>query len=214
MKSYNMMVKEAAVQYGLEEASISELLALVIGKNAQPDVCQEIAGIPTQRLLEMSEADFLSYEGIGKVAAERLRAMLQLTRKLGSRSLDRKTIVRSQEDAAEIFRYLNQYSQEHFTVAYLSAKQGVIAREEVFVGDLNSCIVHPREVYKKAITHSAAHVICAHNHPSGDATPSREDIEMTRRLIEVGKMIGIELLDHIIIGDGEKYTSMKELGYL
>ncbi len=86
-------------------------------------------------------------------------------------------------------------------------------KKTVFIGSLNASIVHPREVYKEAIKRSAASIICIHNHPSGDPTPSREDIEVTRRLVECGRLVGIELLDHLIIGD-KTYVSLKEKGYV
>jgi DNA repair protein RadC len=86
-------------------------------------------------------------------------------------------------------------------------------KQTVFIGSLNASIVHPREVFKEALRRSAASLICVHNHPSGDPTPSREDIEVTRRLVECGQMLGIEVLDHLIIGE-KKYVSLKEKGYL
>nr|WP_017726789.1 DNA repair protein RadC [Halalkalibacterium ligniniphilum] len=100
-----------------------------------------------------------------------------------------------------------------FTCLYLNTKNQVLHRQTIFVGSLNASIVHPREVFKEAFRRSAASLICLHNHPSGDPSPSREDIEVTKRLCEAGKIIGIELLDHVIIGD-RKYISLKEKGYL
>jgi DNA repair protein RadC len=104
-------------------------------------------------------------------------------------------------------------TQEHFVSVYLNTKNQVIHKKTVFIGSLNASIVHPREVYKEALKRSAASIICIHNHPSGDPTPSREDIEVTKRLAECGKIIGIELLDHLIIGE-QKYVSLKEKGYV
>ncbi|AXY38631.1 DNA repair protein RadC [Bacillus velezensis] len=100
-----------------------------------------------------------------------------------------------------------------FSCLYLNTKNQVIHKRTVFIGSLNSSIVHPREVFKEAFKRSAASFICVHNHPSGDPTPSREDIEVTRRLYECGNLIGIELLDHLVIGD-KKFVSLKEKGYL
>ncbi|KIN37952.1 hypothetical protein B4071_2788 [Bacillus subtilis] len=100
-----------------------------------------------------------------------------------------------------------------FICLYLNTKNQVIHKRTVFIGSLNSSIVHPREVFKEAFKRSAASFICVHNHPSGDPTPSREDIEVTRRLFECGNLIGIELLDHLVIGD-KKFVSLKEKGYL
>lgn len=96
---------------------------------------------------------------------------------------------------------------------YLNTKNQVLHRQTIFIGSLNASIVHPREVFKEAFRRSAASIICIHNHPSGDPAPSREDIEVTKRLVECGKIIGIDILDHLIIGD-KKYVSLKEKGYL
>lgn len=100
-----------------------------------------------------------------------------------------------------------------FICLYLNTKNQVIHRQTIFIGSLNTSIVHPREVFKEAFRRAAASIICLHNHPSGDPTPSREDIEVTKRLVECGQIIGIEVLDHIIIGD-HKFVSLKEKGHI
>ena len=110
----------------------------------------------------------------------------------------------------EDLRYLQH---EQFRILLLNTKNVIIACEEVSRGSLNSSIVHPREVFNRAIKRSAAAIILIHNHPSGDPTPSQEDINITRRLVEVGRLVGIEVLDHLIIGDGV-FTSLKEKGYV
>ena len=102
---------------------------------------------------------------------------------------------------------------ENFICLYLNTKNQVIHRQTIFIGSLNTSIVHPREVFKEAFRRAAASIICLHNHPSGDPTPSREDIEVTKRLVECGRIIGIEVLDHIIIGD-HKFVSLKEKGHI
>src|SRR5699024_7372546 len=104
-------------------------------------------------------------------------------------------------------------NQEHLVALFLNTKNQILHRQTIFIGSLNASIVHPREIFREAVKRSAASIICAHNHPSGDHTPSQEDIHVTRRLVEVGKMIGIEVLDHLIIGD-RKFISLKEKGYL
>jgi DNA repair protein RadC len=104
-------------------------------------------------------------------------------------------------------------SQEHFVCLYLNTKNQVLHKQTIFIGSLNASIVHPREVFREALKRSAASIICLHNHPSGDPAPSREDIEVTKRLVECGKMIGIDVLDHLIIGEN-KFVSLKEKGYL
>lgn len=104
--------------------------------------------------------------------------------------------------------------RETFVALYLNTKNRVIKKEVVSFGSLNANVVHPREVYKEAILNSAASVIVSHNHPSGDPTPSREDLEITEKLYQAGNIIGINLLDHVIIGEGGYFYSMKERGHL
>ena len=106
---------------------------------------------------------------------------------------------------------VEEEAQEVFGVLILNTKHKIVAVHEVSRGTLNTSTVHPREVFKPAVLHNAAAIICFHNHPSGDTEPSKDDIEATKRLIEAGKIMGIEILDHIIVGD-DRYVSLKERG--
>ncbi|MDW7726869.1 MAG: DNA repair protein RadC [Candidatus Methanoperedens sp.] len=108
---------------------------------------------------------------------------------------------------------IQDFQKEHFIALYLNTRNRVVKKEVISIGTLNANVVHPREVFRTAISVSAAHIIVAHNHPSGDPTPSKEDITITKKLVEAGKIIGIEVLDHVIIGD-ERYHSMKEAGVI
>lgn len=110
----------------------------------------------------------------------------------------------------EDLRYLQK---EHFVCLFLNTKNHVLAQETLSIGSLNASIVHPREIFRAAIKRSSASIICAHNHPSGDPTPSPEDIQITERLVQAGELIGIEVLDHVIIGD-KHYISLKEQGLM
>lgn len=123
-----------------------------------------------------------------------------------------RTTIRSPQDAFVFLEDMRFLKQEHFVCLCLNTKNQVLHRETVFVGSLNSSIVHPREVFQLALKKTSASILVAHNHPSGDPSPSREDIEVTRRLLDVGKIMGIDLLDHLIIGDG-KFYSLKEKGH-
>jgi DNA repair protein RadC len=118
----------------------------------------------------------------------------------------------SPQQIHETFSFLRNETKEYFLALHLDGKNRVVALEIVSIGSLNQSIVHPREVYKTALLSSAAAIILVHNHPTGDPTPSREDIEITRRLKEAGELIGIKVLDHIIIG--ERYMSFTEGGLL
>ena len=108
---------------------------------------------------------------------------------------------------------VQEEAQEVFGILILNTKHKIVAVHEISRGTLNASMVHPREVFKPAVLHNAAAVICFHNHPSGEPKPSKEDIETTNRLVEAGKIMGIEVLDHIIVGD-DKYTSLKEMGVI
>ncbi len=108
---------------------------------------------------------------------------------------------------------VEEEAQEVFGILILNTKNKIVAVHEISRGTLNSSMVHPREVFKPAVLHNAASIICFHNHPSGDTEPSRNDIETTKRLVEAGKIMGIEVFDHIIVGD-EEYVSLKERGVI
>lgn len=122
--------------------------------------------------------------------------------------------VRSPEDGYKLLKmFLADKDREHFIVVALDTKNQPVSINVCHIGSLNSSIVHPREVMKTAILSNASSIICGHNHPSGKVEPSREDIEITKRLVEAGKIIGIDVLDHIIVGD-ETFTSLKEKGHM
>ena len=150
----------------------------------------------------------------GLARANALKASLELGRRLFTVQPEQLPSIRSPQDVANLLmnemRYLDR---EHFRVLLLNAKNRVLSIETVSVGTLNSSAVHPRELFKPAIRNSAAAVILVHNHPSGDPTPSRQDITVTERLKEVGEILGIEVLDHVIVGDGV-FISFKEKGLL
>lgn len=119
--------------------------------------------------------------------------------------------IKSSDDVNKIIQsYLNGADREHFVIVLLNCKNGIIGINTVSVGDLSSSIVHPREVFKPAIVAGAASIILAHNHPSGDPTPSSNDLRVTDQLKEAGDLLGIEVLDHIVIGDG-RYVSLKAM---
>jgi DNA repair protein RadC len=124
-----------------------------------------------------------------------------------------KKAIKSPSDVVSMFKsYLDGADREHFCIAMLDRKGSLLGLNTVSIGSLSSLIVHPREVFKPAIIIGASSIILCHNHPSGDTAPSREDIDVTRKLVKGGKILNIEILDHVIVGDG--YCSMKERGIL
>ncbi|CAH0132506.1 DNA integrity scanning protein DisA [Peribacillus sp. Bi96] len=212
--------RERFLQDGPQSLSNQELLALLLRTGSKEESVLQLSGrlinsFKGLRLLKEASVEELTViKGIGEAKAIHILASVELGRRINKLNDQDRYVIRSPEDGAnycmEEMRFL---SQEHFVCLYLNTKNQVLQKTTVFIGSLNASIVHPREVFKEAFKRSAASIICLHNHPSGDPSPSREDIEVTKRLVECGKIIGIEVLDHIIIGE-HKYISLKEKGYL
>ncbi|WP_283248429.1 DNA repair protein RadC [Bacillus sp. FJAT-49711] len=212
--------RERLINNGAESLSNHELLAILLRTGTKSESVIQLANRLLSQfdgLMWLKDAaleELTNLKGIGEAKAVQIAAAVELGRRISNLAYDERYVIRSPEDGANYcmndMRFL---SQEHFVCLYLNTKNQVIHRQTIFIGSLNASIVHPREVFKEAIRRSAASIICLHNHPSGDPAPSREDIEVTKRLVECGKMVGIELLDHLIIGD-KKYVSMKEKGYM
>jgi DNA repair protein RadC len=211
--------RERLIKYGPSVLSNAELMAIIIGTGNR----DESAIMLSQRLL--SEGNGLKYlldtgverlseiKGIGLAKAAKIKAAIELGRRLALAGYSDGYIIKKPDDVISLLmdemRYLNK---EYFKVVMLNVKNKVIAVDTVSIGSLNTSIVHPREVFKAAIERSASSIIMVHNHPSGDPTPSREDIEVSDRIFKSGNLLGIKVLDHIIIGDGIG-ISLKEKGY-
>ena len=152
--------------------------------------------------------------GIGPAKTAQIKAAIELGKRLATTNRWERPVIKSPIDVfhrlGEEMRYLDR---ENFNVVMLNTKNHVLGVEVISVGSLNASLVHPRELFKRAILKSAAGVILVHNHPSGDPQPSEEDKLVTCRMVEAGKIIGIEVLDHIIIGDG-RFASLREQGFM
>lgn len=200
-----------------ELTTIKSLLGDAIAEKPGSYIVDEIfERFPTvQELMNITEYELLSIKGIGKVRAKQVIATLQLARRLSRPAATTPQIIRRPQDAADLLmpemRYLQQ---EHFTALFLSTKNTLIGQPETLsIGSLNAAIVTPHMVFRAAVKRSAASVICMHNHPSGNPQASPEDIQLTKRLMEAGNIMGVSVLDHIIIGDGT-FTSLKESGLM
>ncbi|TDX49015.1 RadC family protein [Orenia marismortui] len=206
--------REKLVKYGSEKLSNAELLALILRTGFQNKTALDLAnnlliaceGINC--LAEYSVEELQGIKGIGVAKATQLKAVAELSKRLVNSKVNLIKVT-SPHDVADILIPKLGYShQEKFLVVVLDTKNQIIGLKEISKGSLNSSIVHPREVFRYAIKKSSASIILAHNHPSGDLTPSLEDINLSKRLCEVGKIVGIDVLDHLIIGKNE-YTSLK-----
>ena len=210
---------EKCLSHGIYSLANRELLALLINSGTRDksamEVAEEIlakdkAGISFLR--EASVEELMSINGIGRAKATRIVAAVELGKRLASKSVCNGTYVQGDEDVASLFMEKLRYQKkEYFETLLLNSKGAVISIETISVGELNSTIVHPREVFNSAVKRSAAAVILIHNHPSGDPTPSEEDFLTTSRLVECGKLLGIRVVDHLVIGDGN-YVSMRAIG--
>lgn len=212
--------REKLIKYGAERLTDAELLALIIrvgndrrtAVELSQDLINKFGGLKALNYLSINELKEL--KGIGDTKAAQIKAVVELGKRLASLEREERDLIRTPGDVVQLLmpelRYL---TQEVFKVVLLDIKNQVIAIPLISKGGLSSSIVHPREVFKEAIKRSAAAMILAHNHPSGIPEPSREDISITKRLLAAGEIMGIDVLDHVIIGDGI-YYSMREEGMI
>lgn len=209
---------ERMLRFGAKALSSSELVALVLGPGgpvpALVTAIRLLADHGSLAALATARAQTLCFQfGLGPMRVARLLAACELglrcarpARKLGLQ-------VRCPDDLAPLLRdEFRGCDREHFLALHLNARHRLVGVETVSVGSLSASLVHPREVFKPAVASGVAAVIAAHNHPSGSARPSADDVELTARLARCGQLLGIELLDHLIVGDGE-IVSLREYGW-
>ena len=201
-------------QYGSNGLSTTELLSLLLGTAEAPGLAQDLLDHfdSLHGLARASQAQLMRIHGIGEAQAARFMAVLELSRRLQSPSAEDLPSVSSPADAANLLMpRMKDLLQEELHVILLNTRNRVLATQAIYRGSLNTSIVRINEVFRPAIEASAAAIIVAHNHPSGDVSPSPEDISVTRQLVEAGKLLDIEVLDHLIIGNG-RFASLKEGG--
>lgn len=204
------LIKERALSYGVNVLTNKELLALLTSKKNKEQIDNLIKN-------EIDIIDFLnnnSTELLTNIFGKNALIIKSIVELYHRRNNKEGYKISQPRDVADlVMEELRYLKKEVLMVAYLNTKNVVISKEIVSMGSLNSSIVHPREVFTNAVKNSSASVVIIHNHPSGNAEPSSEDINCTKRLKESGKILGIELLDHIIIGNGN-YVSLKEKGFI
>lgn len=209
--------REKLFKFGVNTLSNSELLAIIIRtgnrENTAIEIAQQLLSIDKRGLAYLTELSFeelTSIKGIGKCKAAQIISTLELSKRISASKGESKMKITSPKDVTNILMEEMRYlKKEYFKIILLDTKNQIISINDISVGSLNSSIVHPREVFNVAIKRSSASIILVHNHPSGDPAPSKEDINVTKRLNQCGDIIGIKVLDHIIIGDGN-YISLKE----
>lgn len=208
--------REKLEKYGPDKLSDAELLAIVLrtgtkGLNVIELSKKILKEFPQEKLIEANVKDLKKVFGLGSTKACEIVAVLEI----GRRFLKEKksTLILSPKDVWESLKDIRDSKKEHFIIFYLDARNQVIQRETVSVGTVNANLVHPREVFEPAIKHLATQIIVAHNHPAENTSPSDEDLSTTKRLIEAGKLLGVELIDHVIVAS-KSYFSLKEGGFI
>lgn len=205
---------------GAQAMGNSELLAILLRTGSHEESALRLA----EQLLarqgglagfgNATEESFEQVKGIGGAKAMTILAAVELGRRVASLAPAQRAVIRTPDDVAGLLMPRFRYeAKEFFLAVLLSTKNHVLKTPVISIGSLNASIVHPRELFREAINASAASVILAHNHPSGDPTPSPEDVELTRKLVDAGLLLDIPVLDHVVLGDG-KYVSFKEKGIL
>jgi len=206
--------REKLIAKGSKNLKDEELLAILLGtgvkgKNVIEVAKQILNKYSKKRLLKMQYDDLSKIKGIGPAKACTILAAVELIKRALNVQEETLPIIESIKDVLAQAVYLRDKTREHFMVIYLNARNEMIFKKPMFIGTLNANLVHPREIFNEALKQNAASVILVHNHPSGDCEPSEDDLTITKRLIEAGKIMGIDVLDHIIITK-TKIFSFKE----
>lgn len=210
--------RERLLKHGSAALSVFELLAIILRTGSKKKTAIDVAyqllnSLGGLRGLVAASVDELAQvDGVGAVKAAEIKAAIELgARAVTFEPQDQMHVGKASDIAAMLMADMRHLDREHFKTVLLNAKHRVLGVADVSVGCLTSSLVHPREVFKEAIRRSSAAVVLVHNHPSGDPSPSREDILVTERLVRAGEILGIQVLDHVILGDSA-FVSLREKG--
>lgn len=208
--------RERLMLYGEKAMSNHELLAILLRTGTKEEHVLQLAMRFLQTfeslntLKHASLSEFQQVKGIGPVKAIELKAAIELGMRIAQSSIPKYGLITSTKLAGEwLSQEMKDLHQEHLVVLFLNSKNEIIKKQTIFKGSVNQSVAHPREIFKEAVKYPTARMIIAHNHPSGDTTPSEADVSFTQRMLMCGSLMGIELLDHLIIGDGD-YLSLRE----
>lgn len=208
--------RERLLYFGEKAISDQELLAILLRTGSKDENVLQLsikllqAFETLQGLSQASIEELQNIKGIGFVKAIELKAMIELGLRIAMSSVPKFGKITSTQDVGEwLMREMGKLHQEHLTALFLNTKNEIIRRKDIFIGTVNSSVAHPREIFKEAVKYPTARIIIGHNHPSGNPEPSQADLIFTQRMIECGELMGIELLDHLIIGE-DNYISLRE----
>lgn len=210
--------RERLKRLGVSALKTQELIAIILRTGTRGENVLNLA----ERLLRdygglsgLARAPYKELtrvKGVGDTKAIELQAAFELGRRLSTAAPDDKPIVKSTADAANLLSDMGVMEQEVMRTLLLDTKNRVLAIKTVYAGSVNTTVIRVAELFKEAIRQNCAAIIVAHNHPSGDPSPSPEDVAVTRELVQAGKLLDIDVLDHLVIGAGQKFVSLKERG--
>ena len=210
----NERPRERLIEYGKENLSSEELLSIILktgnGKVSVREISNNLLNYfnGIENLKDVTKEQLQNIKGIGKVQALTILSVVELGKRIYMMSSsENRILLNSSESIYDYMKYqLYGKKQEYFYCLYVNQKKELIERKLLFMGTLNRSVVHPREVFKNAYLCSASGIICVHNHPSGNVTPSREDIRLTNSLVELGQINGIPIIDHVVVSDNNYYS--------
>ena len=211
--------RERLVEYGSKHLSNTELVAILLRTGSAGENVISLSSRLLTRfgglagLGKAAFAELCGEKGLSEAKACQLLAALELGRRFVSLAPEERIIINTPQDAANLVTgEMGTLDQEHLRVILLNTRNEVLSTHEIYVGNVNSSVVRPAEVFRPAVRNNAPSLIVVHNHPSGDPAPSKDDIAITEDLVASGKVLGIEVLDHLIVGSGQRYVSMNENG--
>ena len=214
-KPLNERPREKLLEIGKENLTNSELLSIILktglkGENVENNELKLLNKYKLESLKDISLEELIKIKGIGKVKAIELLSCIELGKRIYLKETKKLTKLSTPNNIFEYIKYLFiDKKQEYFYCLYFNNKQELINKKLLFIGTINQSITHPREIFKEAYKLSASTIICIHNHPSNDTTPSKEDIRFTKNLVEIGRIQGIPIIDHIIIGHDNYYSFLE-----
>ena len=209
--------RERLKEYGPRTLSNTELIAILLRTGMQGENVLSLSSrilATFNGLTGLAKADYAELcreKGLSGAKASQLLAALELGRRIVSQSPEERATISSPRDVANLLiADMSVLDQERLRVLLLNTRNEVLGVREIYVGNVNSSVVRPAEVFRPAIRENAPSIIVVHNHPSGDPTPSPQDVAITRELVKGGKILGIELLDHVVLGSGDRFVSLNE----
>ena len=208
--------RERLINFGASSLSNEELLSILLNSGTKNISVKNLASIILSKTNNLKDLDKLSYhdliniKGVGSAKASIILSFLELSKRINMEENKINNIkLNDPSKVFDYFKYRINKDQEEFYCIYLDAKKKVISYKLLFVGTVNHSMVHPRDIFKEAYKLNAAFIICVHNHPSGDVYPSLDDINATKRILEIGNLMGIKLIDHIIISENNYYSFLE-----